>query len=494
MTGPEENKETYSGLAETAAKGAGWTYAAFYSGKIIVFISTIILARLLSKTDYGIVGYALTIIGFLDTFKDLGVNASLIYHRDDKVVNTAFWLNIATGTSLFLLIWMIAPLIGDFFNDQRAVDVTRVLALNFPLGSLGATHEALLVRGLSFNRKIIPEFLKAISKGVVSITLALMGFGPWSLIVGQLTGTLIAVIAYWVTVKWRPSFSFNIVFARSLLSFGLSLVALNIISVIAQDIDYLFIGRYLGADAMGVYSLAFRLPELVILQFCATITQVIFPIFSKIRDDEDALRRGFLETSKYVALFTAPMGFGMALLSTPFVLTFFGEKWIEAAPVMSAIALYSFFLSLGFNAGDVYKAQGRPILLTYLSIFQLILLTPLAYWAVTYKASIIAVAWVQVFVSFVVSLIYLLLAVRMLKVSPRALFISLRAPIVPVLLMSIVVWLTSYMTTTWANWAQLVVGIGVGGLVYALVLYLVEKETVIQTIQLMDRILKRRNS
>lgn len=485
----EDNQTSNFDIAKTAVKGAGWTYAAIYSGKLVVFISTILLARLLTKTDYGIVGYALTVIGLLETFKDLGINASFIYHRDDRVTNTAFWLNIVTGTALFAVIWMLAPFVGEFFQDDRAVDVTRVLALSFPFGSLGATHEALLVRDLAFNRKFLPEFLKAVTKGVVSISLAVLGFGPWSLIAGQLTGTLVAVITFWVIVDWRPTFSFNLNHARSLLRFGLSLVAMNIISVVAQDVDYLLIGRYLGAESMGVYSLAFRLPELVILQFCATIAQVIFPIFTKIRGDEGALQRGFLETSKYVALFTAPIGLGMAMLAEPFVITFFGEKWAEAAPVMAAISLYTFFISLGYNAGDVYKAQGKPILLTYISLFQVTILTPLMFWAVTGPASIVTAGWVQVFVSIVISAVYLSVALRVLKIPPGKLFAALRIPLTPALMMVAVVFGVSLLTHSLAPWLQLILGVLAGGLAYLSFLYLFERETVTRAYGLLRKII-----
>jgi O-antigen/teichoic acid export membrane protein len=488
----EQIQEKPSELAKAAVKGASWTYVAFYSGKFVVLLSTIFLARLLTKSDFGVVGYALTVIGFLDTVKDLGINASLIYHKDDRVVNTAFWLNIASGATLFAVIWMLAPFVGVFFNDDRAIDVTRILALNFPLASLGATHEALLIKNLAFSKKFVPEFLKAISKGGVSISLAYMGFGPWSLIVGQLTGTIVAVIALWWIVGWRPEFSFNLGFARSLLNFGLSMVAMNIVSVLAQDVDYLLIGRYLGADALGVYTLAFRIPELVILQFCATVAQVIFPIFTKIREDEETLRIGFLETTRYVALVTTPLGVGMALLAEPFVLALFGEKWIEVAPVLQAIAIYSFFLSLGFNAGDIYKAQGRPILLTYISILQLIILTPLMFWAVTGPSDIVVVGWVQVFVSFVISVVYLVVALRMLKVSFGRLASVLKTPVVPAIAMSLSMLGILHLIGEWSVWFQLVIGMFSGGVVYLSALYLFEREIVLQAIRLFGSVLNRR--
>ena len=324
--------------------------------------------------------------------------------------------------------------------------------------------------------------------------MAFMGYGPWSLVGGQLAGTVVAVVVLWLIVDWRPSFAFNFTYARSLLNFGLSMVAMNVVSVVAQDVDYLLIGRYLGADALGIYTLAFRIPELVILQFCGTVAQVVFPIFTKISDDEEALRVGFLETTRYVALFTAPLGLGMALLAKPFVLAFFGDKWIEVVPVMQAIAIYSFFLSLGFNAGDVYKAQGRPILLTYISLLQVLILTPLVFWAVTGPSQIVAVGWVQVFVSFVISVIYLAVALRILNVSIKRLLNSLKTPFIPVIVMSLVVYATQYFSINWLSWLQLVIGITVGGITYLSVLYLTERDVVFQAARILTSVLAKRHS
>ncbi len=469
-------------------------YVAYYSSKLVVFVTTVILAHYLSKGDFGVVGYAVTIIGFLDVVKDLGIGASLIYHRDEAVFPTAFWISIWTNTTFFLLTWILAPLVGSFFHDPRAIWVTRILAMNFPLNALGSTHEALLIKDLEFRKRFIPEFAKAIVKGVVAIGLAILGFGPWSLIISQLSGTLVAVIILWNIVPWRPSFTFQGHVARSLLAFGLPLVGMNVVSAVALNVDYIFIGRYMGSDALGVYTLAFRMPELTILYFCGIVAQVIFPIFSKIRDDSDALRRGFLETARYVALVTVPIGLGMALLAEPFVLALFGEKWLEAAPVLRGISIYALFISLGFNAGDVYKAQGRPGMLTLMSTFHTLLLVPGLFWAVTVLTDLVVVAWVQASVAFVVSVVYLLVAIHMLKMPVRELLNALKAPFVPGLGMAGAVLAVIHYTTEFPAWLQLTIGITTGGIVYLALLYLTQKVLVAQSIQLVRTVIANRAS
>ena len=163
---------------------------------------------------------------------------------------------------------------------------------------------------------------------------------------------------------------------------------------------------------------------------------------------------------------------------------------MDAIPVMRAIAIYSFFISLGFNAGDVYKAQGRPILLTYISIFQILILFPLMYWAVAKIGSVVVAAWMQVTVSFVVSIVYLAVALRMLNIQFYKLVSILSIPILPVLFMSAAVLGAEYLVATWNPWSKLIVEAVVGGVVYIAFLYIFARKTVNQAFEVIARVVK----
>ena len=327
-------------FSEKIFRGTIWTYGAFYTSKLVVFFSTVVLARILTKDDFGIIGYAVTFISFLDVVRDLGVGSALIYYREETdAKSTAFWLSLSIGVIIFVLVWFVSPPIGVFFNDVRLIWVIRLLALNYPLWALGGMHETLLVKELAFHRKFSSDMAQAMIKGVASIGLAAAGFGPWSLIIGHLLGSVAAVIVLWRLVAWRPDFNFSVNVARILLRFGLPMVAVNILGVIVLNADYVIIGHYLGAAKLGIYSVAFRIPEFVVLQFCAIVATVLFPVFSKLRHDKQALVDGFLQTARYVALVTVPIGLGMALLAKPFILAVFTDKWLDAIPVMRAISI-----------------------------------------------------------------------------------------------------------------------------------------------------------
>ena len=467
-------------LKKRTIRGIFWAYTSAYSGKILVFVSTIILARLLLKEDFGVAGFALVVISILDVVSDLGIGPALIYHRDDPKANdTAFILNLLMGLALFSSTWLFAPLVGEFFNDTRSVPLTRVLAFTFPINSLCNIHASLLQKNLNFKRKFVPDLVKATSKGIISIILAWYGFGAWSLVLGHVGGTALAVIAYWWVIPWRPTFRFNLGIAKSMLFYGSNIVAVNSLGSLSNNLDYLIIGRFLGAEALGIYTLAFRLPELLVKQLCLVASTVIFPAYTKMRDDTVELSRYFLVTMSYVTMITVPIALGLAVVSRPLVLSLYTEKWEDAVPVMSAIAIYMLIRSLNFNIGDVYKAQGRPEILTKLSLVKVPILAALLWWAVVGPGTIVAVAWVQVVVAALMSIVSLILAARLLHTPLKNIVGVLQPALINGVIMAVAVLTVTARLSTMPPGVQLVVGVLTGGIAYCVILWYFQREFIL---------------
>ena len=479
MTTNQDNQN----LVKATLHGTFWLYAATYSGKILVFISTVILARLLVQEDFGLAGYALIVISFLEVLGDLGIGAAVIYYRDDpKVLNTAFLLNVATGLVLFGLTWLVAPIAAEFFKDPRIVPLTRFLGLTFPITAVGNIHSALLRKNLTFKRKFIPDITKSFGKGVVSVVLALMGLGAWSLVIAQVFGTAVAVIALWWVSPWRPGWQFDRQMARPLLTFGVNIVAVNGLGTFINQVDYLVVGRVLGAAALGVYTLAFRIPELLVKEFCANAGQVIFPAYAKIREDKAALSQGFLITMRYMSLITVPVALGLAAVSQPLVLAFVTKKWAEAIPVLSAIAIYTLIRSITFNIGDVYKAQGRPEILTRLSLVTAALLAPALWWAAVVVGTITAVAWTQVVIALIAGLLNLAVAARLLTTPLRLIIRTFWPSVAAGLVMAVIVrGLITQMSGVAPIW-QLTAGVLVGALIYGGILWFWQRDVIMQAV------------
>lgn len=481
-------------FGKTALRGSFWTYAAFFSGRLLTFITTIILARILGREDFGIAAYALVVINFLDVLNEFGVGPALIYHRKlPRSADTAFWISIITSTSLFILTWFAAPLIGVFFDDPRAVGVTRALALTFPLSAISTIHDSLMRKDLSFKKRFIPLFIQSVSKGSVSIVLALTGFGAWSLIFGQVAGTAIGVIAFWWVYPWRPSFHFARDIAGKLLSYGSSTVLLNLLTALVLNIDYLLVGRFLGPAALGVYMLAFRIPQLLIIQICDPISKVVFPMYAKMQDDPEAMHKAFLTTLRYVSLVTIPVGSVIAALAGPFVLFIYGQEWVQAITVMQAITVYAVMLSLTYNAGDVYKAQGRMMLMTKISLLRLGLMIPALWWVLTTVGSIESVAWMQTLIAAVIMLVNLSVAMRILKISPFNFLKALQTAVISGVLMYIAMTSVLLLLPNVLPVIQLAVGGVVGGVVYLVVLWLIQRELFMTGLALVRKLLLRRS-
>jgi PST family polysaccharide transporter len=456
-----------STFSSAAVRGTFWGYVTYFSGKLIVFFSTVILARLLTRDDFGVVGYALVVIGLLDVLSDLGIGAALVYHRDDpRAASTAFWLGLVIGAILFGLSWLAAPLAGWYFKDVRAVPVIRVLALTFPISALSNVHYSLLSKALEFRRKVVPDLARSVGKGLFSILFAVLGLGAWSLVLGQVLGTLVTVVSYWQALPWKPAWQVDLSLGRSLLRYGTRLVLVDILAVLLLNLDYLLVGRYLGAEALGVYSLAFRMPDLLITQFCTTVSTVLFPIYVRMREDNHSLGQGFVTTLRYVSMVTIPLGLGLALVARPFVLTFLTDKWIEAIPVIQAISIYAMFLSLAYNAGSLYKASGRPAILAWLALVRLAMLAPALYIAVTVFKSTQAVGVGHVIVAFVAGLLNLVVAARITGLTAGEVLAALRPSAVAGLGLALVVLAVNAVTGAFLPAWQLVLSSLAGAMVY----------------------------
>jgi PST family polysaccharide transporter len=370
--------------------------ASRFGGKLLFFVSTLLLARLLDKEDFGVAAYAITLITLIASVPGLGLAPALIHHRDDpEMLDTGFWLGMAAGVLTCAAVWVVAPQSAWFFGDERAVGVTRALGFVFPLESLRNVHATLLRKRLEFRRRFVPEMAQALVKGAIAIAMALAGFGYWSLIWGTLVATAFAIPIYWSIAGWRPGLRVDAAAARELLPFGSHVVAVDLLGALVRNVDYLFVGRLLGAATLGVYTLAFRLPDLLVRNLCVVVGQVLLPVYAGVRDRPDVVRSTFLAAIGYVPALAAPVAIGLALLAEPLVLTAFGERWLEVAPVLPPVCIYALLISVIFNLGDLYKALGRPEVLTRLSLLRAVIGVPAIWFAASVGGSAAAVGWAQ---------------------------------------------------------------------------------------------------
>ncbi|HEX8148583.1 MAG TPA: lipopolysaccharide biosynthesis protein [Pyrinomonadaceae bacterium] len=468
------------GLGRRAVQGVLWTYVSFAGSKLLVFASTVILARLLVPAEFGQVGFALLVISYLDTVGDFGVSSALIYERErpEEAADVSFVISLLTGLLWFAAAYAGAPLVAEFFDDPGVVSILRVTALVFVINALGNTHDALLRRDLEFKKRLAPDFAMALIKGGCSVGLAMAGWGVWSLVWGQLIGTAASTVALWLVVPWRPRWHTSWRTARGMLSYGGKIVSVNVVSAVVHDADFVIVGRVLGGAALGLYSLAYRTPEFFITMIIWVIGKVTFPVYAKLRDDPPALRQAFLLTLRYLSLITLPAGLGLAALGGLFVPAFYGEHWEAATATLQALAVAGALRSLGSHAGDVYKATGRPGILTKLGILRAAVLVPSMWWGARY--GILGVALAQLVVTLGSTLLNLYVAGRVLKLSAWSLLAEFKTAALGSCAMVSALLLLLPLLAGLPKWAGLTAGVVAGAAVYALAAWVVGRETVEQ--------------
>lgn len=394
-----------------------WNYLSFGLGKGMVLISTGILARLLTTADFGVVAFTTLSISYLSVLKDLGLGAALIQTREDieESANTVFTLNLFIGLLLTIITFAIAPLAAAYFRSPEVTSLLRVLGLTFTIDTLSSIHIVRMQRDLAFNRKLIPDLGRAVTKGVISIGFALAGFGVWSLIYGQVAGSVTTVILSWVVYPWWPRLRIRKTLARQLILYGSTLLAVNILHTTITSADYLIVGRVLGDSALGIYTLAYRLPELLIMNLLWVVSAAIFPAYSAIQDRPDSLRKGFLTTIRYIEMISVPLCLGMFLVADPLVRLAFGSQWLEAIPVMRILTLFVLVYSIGVNAGDVYKATGHPDILVKIGLVNVVPMLAALWYGSRY--GLVGVALAHLAVGAVRMWLSLFVATKIIKTS-----------------------------------------------------------------------------
>ena len=418
------------GLTKATVRGALWTYGAFIAGKGLVFVSTVILARLLAPDDFGLLALGLTVLNYFDALSELGVGDALIYRQEDTevITSTAFYISMGTGLVLALIALLISPWVGVFFDEPRVVPLVQVLAIKLVFTSLGSIHSALLKKRLDFRRRFYSGIGRSFFKGGISVLLAWMGFGVWSLVWGQLGGELVATLILWWVTRWKPRRSFELKKVKQLVGYGSQMVLLNLLGMLDDNLDYLMIGRRLDTVQLGYYYLAFRMPELVIINICYVVSQAVFPAYARIQNDFQALRLGYLTTLRYVSLITVPAGIGLVVITPIFVHLFYTERWSPAIPVMQTLAIYSVVYSLVFNSGDIYKAIGRPAILNQLGMVKLMVLIPVLWIAAGFGILYVAIGHLAVMVILAIARMWIV--VKVIAVQPSAIVEALRPSLI----------------------------------------------------------------
>ena len=386
-----------------------------------MFVSTMVLARLLTPEMFGLVAMANVALMLMASLRDVGLGQAYVQREMGSpeelrlAANTTFYLMLFTNAVLFVLAASLAPLVGRFFENPEVVPLLRAITLIFLLEGLISGPSMVLRRRLDFRRLGYAEIGASLASATVAISLAILGFKAWSLVWGQVAGRVVEGSAlYWLS-GWRPRFEFSSKLARELFGFGKHLWAFSILSAVGGVLDRAIVGRTLGAASLGIYHMGSNLANLPAQQITFLVNRITFPALARMQGDPARMAAALRKALAHVSIVTLPVTAGLIVAGPQLIGTVYGPRWEAAVPVLQVLALFGMTLSISSVTGPIFQAMGRPQVLLFTSIFhQLVYVGLLLWWG---RYGIQGILWAVVVPVQLSALIAFVLVLRYLKVS-----------------------------------------------------------------------------
>jgi PST family polysaccharide transporter len=460
-------------LRDRAIKGVFWSGIDNWSSNLITSVVLLILANLLEVEDFGLVAYATVFIAFLRIFQRQGFAQAIVQRADlqPEHLNTAFWTNVVIGLATAAATYGGSDLIAEWVQKPLLSGILKGLSITLVVGSLGNTPMAILRRNLAFKSLAVRSLASNIAGGIVGITMAVHGFGVWSLVGQRLTASVAETVALWFACRWRPGIRISRKHFGDLFGFGVYMMGNETVFFFNRRSADLLIGTLLGDRALGYYTMGHRLLTIMTQLFTTTFAGVALPTFSRLQHNRAKMQEALLMATGMTSLLAFPAFLGMAVLAREMVIGLLGPEWLASIPIMQILAFWGILQALTFFNGRVIMACGKASWSFALS---------LANGIASVVAVVIAVRWgiVVVAAAFVIRA-YLhapfpLWMVRKLTgLSIRSYFSQFAAPLAASLAMVAVVWifktsLPSLLPTLWLLAGSVLIGV----VVYTLTIHL----------------------
>jgi PST family polysaccharide transporter len=352
---------THVGMGRKALGGALYTGAAQALTVVLSILSTIVVARILSPGDYGVIAMAAPITNFILLFQNLGLGQAVIQSKaiSSQQLTGLFWINIAASGVIAVVLLLISPIVGWFYDDARAGYIVAASAVTVLVGGTVLQHVALLNRELRFRALSTATAAMVTTNFVATVVAALVLRSYWALWLGTLAGTVINAIVLWSLDSWRPSMSISMKGTREMLKFGAGVTGFNLFNFVSRNLDNVLIAHAWGSAAVGLYDRAYRLMMFPIQNINGPISQVMLPVLGRLRDEPERFRRAFLMAAQAIQLAAVP-GMAVAVASSdeliPFLLS---DRWAAAASIFFWLGLNALIQPLANSAGWLFIASGR---------------------------------------------------------------------------------------------------------------------------------------
>jgi O-antigen/teichoic acid export membrane protein len=473
-------------IKQKTIQGVFWSAIQNWGSQATSLLVFFILARLLEPKDFGLVGQANIFITFMQMFVEQGFSQALIQREylEAEHLDTAFWSQLFLGILLTALSFTTAEWVAIFFEEPQLILIFKCLSLLFFITSFKQVQVAVLKRKFAFQNMAVLTLSGMFIGGIVGVVLAIAGFGVWSLVSQQLVYEFVGVLILWNASEWRPKFNFSWSHCQELFNFGIPTLAFQFFNFFSARTDSLLIGYFIGEVALGYYSIASRILQIMTQLLVSTSSQVALSTFSRLQTDLSRFRKAFYKATQLTSIISFPTFAGVAILTPELVTLLFGKQWLPVIPIMQILAFTGIIRSISFFKGSVFIAMGKPSWRLRLEVFN-----------ATFNliACLLGVKWGLIGVAFAYVISdYLVFPVGQWTVSKliqTPLLIYLQQFIVPLgstLVMAIVIFTVKYFLKDVINYQGLLVLCTViGVIIYGLMIRFLAPELFKQILELL---------
>lgn len=353
-------------------RGAGWSFVDNIANQGVSFFVGLVLARLLTPQEYGLIGIILLFIAVFNTIVDSGFTNALIRKKDVKDVdyNTIFIVNMVLSLLLFALCYFSAPYIASFFNEPQLTPLTRVMGVIVVVNAFAIIQRTILVKKIDFKTQTKVSFISSVASGLLGIGMALAGMGVWSLVGQQISRQLLNSLLLWLWGSWRPRLQFSLDSFKEQFSFGWKLLVSSLIDTVWREIFQVIIGKYYAAAALGQYTRAKQFGDIFSSNLTNVVQRVTYPVLSSVQDDKEKLKQGYRKIIKVTMFVAFVCMLMLAAISRPMIEVLIGNQWAEAAKMLSILCFNMMLYPLHAINLNMLQVQGRSDLFLRLEIIK----------------------------------------------------------------------------------------------------------------------------
>jgi O-antigen/teichoic acid export membrane protein len=358
-------------LKEKTAKGLFWGGVGNLVQQGIGLIFGIVIARILSPDDYGLVGMLAIFTAIANTILDSGFTSALVNKKEirHEDYNAVFWFSVFVGTGMYVVLFFAAPFIAHFYGKPQLTGLSRLLFLSFLIGSTGFAHNAILFKKLMVKERVKIDISAVFVSGAGGLILALNGFAYWGLALQTVLYITTIVILRWYFSPWKPTFDFNFTPIKSMIGFSSKLFFTNIVNQVSNNLLSVIIGKSYGERQTGLYSQGYKWMIVGYNIVGSMISSVVLPVFVEANEDKTRQLQIFRKMIRFGAFISFPVLFGLAFVAREFILILLGEKWLESVPFLQLFCIQAGLAYLGYLYYQLLVSRGKSAVIMWYNIF-----------------------------------------------------------------------------------------------------------------------------